>query len=67
MTRIFGIIRIGGQVVKEVSFMSKDNNINTSPLWLPSGTHEIRIDTSYYLEYNRFYVSINALEFNIIP
>lgn len=65
---VFGVLRIGGQVVKEVGYMSKsDNNINTSPLWLPSGTYTIRIDASYYLEYTRFYVSINALEFNVIP
>ena len=30
------------------------------------GTHEIRIDASYYLEYQLFYVSINAIEFNVV-
>lgn len=63
---VYGILRVGGQIIKEVNYMNS-NNKNTTPVWLPSGTHEIRIDTSYYLQYSMFYVSINALEFNIIP
>lgn len=66
-TTVYGILRIGGQVAKEVGFVTQSNkNVYNSPIWLPSGTHTIRIDTSYYLEYNTFYVSINALEFNIV-
>jgi hypothetical protein len=62
---VYGILRIGGQVVKEAIFATP-TNIDSSPIWLPSGTHEIRIDASYYLEYQLFYVSINAIEFNVV-
>lgn len=64
---VYGILRIGGQVVKEATYVFQENkNVYSSPIWLPSGTHEIRIDASYYLEYQLFYVSINAIEFNVV-
>jgi len=63
---VYGILRIGGQVAMEATYINLENNVYSTPIWLPSGTHEIRIDTSYYLEYPFFYVSINAIEFNVV-
>ena len=62
---VFGMLRIGGQVIKQVGYYKELADHNT-PIWISEGTYEIKIDASYYLNMQLFYISINAIEFNIV-